>query len=593
MRRRYEAAVAYISELSLKPGQALRQSLREGYTRRSLIADLMAGVTVGIVALPLAMALAIASGVPPQHGIYTAIIAGGLIALTGGSRVQVSGPTAAFVVVLAPISAAHGLGGLLVATLMAGVVLVIMGAARLGRMIEFIPHPVTTGFTAGIAVVIATLQLKDFLGLTPASNPEHYLERVAVLGAALPTARPGDVIVGVLTLAVLIVWPKLTRRVPAPLVGLTVGLLLGLLLAAFLPEWRPATIGSRYGGIPAVPPLPALPWSFAGEGGRPLHFDLALIRELAPSALAIAVLGAIESLLCAVVADGMAGTKHDPDVELMAQGMGNIVAPFFGGIAATGAIARTATNIRAGARSPIAAIVHALFILAGVLLLAPILSLLPMAALAALLLVVAWNMSEVKHFGHILRVAPKSDTFVLLTCFSLTVIFDMVISVAVGVMLAALLFMRRMADIAHAKLIGDAHPALDEPLPRGVLLYEIAGPLFFGATQKAMSALETVRAPGRVVILHMGGVPAMDVTGLVALESALDELWRTRHFVILSGVQPQPQQVLAKGNLMPREGKLAICTSLEEAVLLAKGKRRTTAEILAAPPSGEHRPPAR
>ena len=591
MRRRYRAAVAFISDLGPKPALALRQAWKRGYGKRDLAADLVAGLVVGIVALPLAMALAIAAGVPPQHGIYTAIVAGALIALLGGSQVQVSGPTAAFVVVLAPISAKYGLEGLLLAGVMAGVILVIMGLARMGRLIEFIPHPVTTGFTAGIATVIAVLQVKDLLGLTPTSNPEHFLERVGALFEALPTARPGDVLIGGLTLATLLLWPRLTKKIPAPLVGLVAGTLASIVLARLLPDWQVATIGSRFSysdggvihaGIPAMPPHLVLPWALPGPDGQSIPLTLDLIRELVPSAAAIAMLGAIESLLCAVVADGMAGTKHDPDAELVAQGIGNLVTPFFGGIAATGAIARTATNIRAGGRTPIAAVAHAVFVLVGVALLAPALAYLPMAALAALLVVVAWNMSEAPHFVHIIRVAPKSDTFVLLACFFLTVIFDMVVAVSVGVMLAALLFMRRMADISSAKMISDAHPALDEPLPRGVILYEIAGPLFFGATQKAMSALEHIKAPGRVVILHMGGVPALDVTGLVALESSIEQLHATRHYVILAGVQPQPASVFAKAGLVPAEGKLAICSTLEEAVLLAKGRRRTTAEILAA-----------
>ena len=576
----------------LRVARALRDALREGYSSRDLRADVMAGVVVGIVALPLAMALAIAVGVPPQHGIYTAIVAGALIALLGGSQVQVSGPTAAFVVVLAPIVAKYGLAGLLVAGMMAGVILLIMGLARLGRLIEFIPHPVTTGFTAGIATVIAVLQVKDLLGLTPAGNPEHFIERLSTLVEALPTARVADVIVGAVTLAMLLVWPRINKKIPAPLVGLLAGTLVSLLLAQL--GWHVATIGTRFSfddggtiraGIPALPPHPLLPWTLPGPGGQPLVLSLEVLRELAPSAFAIAILGAIESLLCAVIADGMAGTKHDPDVELMAQGVGNLVAPFFGGIAATGAIARTATNIRAGGRSPVAAIVHAGFVLAGVAILAPALAYLPMAALAALLVIVAWNMSEAHHFVHIVRVAPKSDTLVLLACYFLTVIFDMVVAVSAGIMLAALLFMRRMADISHAKLISDEHPSLDEPLPRGVLLYEIAGPLFFGATQKAMSALENIKAPGRVMILHMGAVPAMDVTGLVALESSIAQLIATRHFVILSGVQPQPATVLAKAGLAPREGKLAICSTLEEAVALAKGKRRTTADFMVSGPN--------
>ncbi len=587
MRKRYEAAKAALTRIH--PALALRESLKAGYGRRDLTADVVAGVTVGIVALPLAMALAIASGVPPQHGIYTAIVGGAVIALLGGSRVAVSGPTAAFVVILVPIASRFGLGGLLVATLMAGVMLVLMGVARFGRLVEFIPHPVTTGFTAGIALVIATLQIKDLLGLTIEGRPQHFPDHVSAIAAALPSISPADVTVGALTLATLLLWPRVTKKVPAPLVGLIVGALAGLLLPLIVDGWRVDTVGTRFSGIPATPPLPVLPWTLPGAGGAPLVLSFDLIRSLAPSAFAIAMLGAIESLLCCVVADGMADTKHDPDVELVAQGVGNILAPFFGGIAATGAIARTATNIRAGGRTPIAAIVHALFILLGVVVLAPALSYLPMAALAALLVIVAYNMSELPHFIHILRVAPKSDSFVLLTCFLLTVVFDMVVSVTVGVMLAALLFMRRMADISTTKLVTGSHPQLEEPLPRGVLLYEIAGPLFFGATQKAMSALEHIKAPGRVVILHMGSVPAIDVTGLVALESALEELHRTKHFVIVAGVQPQPRSVFDKAGLVPDPSKLAICETLDEAVQIARGKRRPTAEFVA---SGSFKPPS-
>jgi SulP family sulfate permease len=593
MRRRYEAAkAAILPNLKFSPGSALRAELAHGYGKRDLIADALAGLVVGVVALPLAMALAIASGVPPQHGLYTSIIAGAVIALLGGSKVNVSGPTAAFVVILAPIAARFGLGGLLVATLMAGLMLVVMGLARMGRLIEFVPHPVTTGFTAGIAVVIATLQVKDFLGLTLAENPEHFLEKVAVIARALPSTQPGDLVVGLTTLAVLIGFPRVTQRVPAPLVGLIAGTIAALVVGQLAPGWSVATIGSKFSyladgvrhpGIPAMPPVPVLPWHLPGGDGQPLVLSFSLIRTLAPSAFAIAMLGAIESLLCAVVADGMAGTKHDPDVELLAQGVGNLAAPFFGGIAATGAIARTATNIRAGARSPLASFFHAVFVLAAMLALAPLLGYLPMAALAALLLVVAYRMSEVHHFLHILRVAPRSDTIVLVVCFTLTVVFDMVVSVSIGIVLAALLFMRRMAEISRTSLTVEGHPGLAEPLPRGVFLYEIAGPLFFGAAQKAMSALETVRAPGRVVILDMSSVPAMDVTGLVALESAIDELEKTGHFVIIAGVQEQPRSVLARGGVEDVAGKRAVCATLEEAVELAKGKRRSTAQITASP----------
>lgn len=332
-----------------QPAAALREALAEGYTSAQLRADAMAGAVVGVVALPLSMALAIATGVPPQHGLNTAVVAGGLVALLGGSRVQVTGPTAAFVVVLAPIVSRFGLGGLLLATLMAGVLLIAMGVARMGRLIEFVPYPVTTGFTAGIAIVIGTLQVKDFLGLSVPQMPEHYLERVAALARAVPSTRAGDFGIGLLTLAVLVLFPRLSRRVPAPLVGLAAAGLAAALLSRLLDGFHVATVASAFhGGIPQAPPQPLLPWRTPGADGQPLLLSWGLFRALAPSAFAIAMLGAIESLLSAVVADGMTGRRHDPDAELFAQGVGNVVAPFFGGIAATGAIARTATNIRSG-----------------------------------------------------------------------------------------------------------------------------------------------------------------------------------------------------------------------------------------------------
>ncbi len=530
---------------------------------------------MGVVALPLSMALAIASGVAPTHGLYTAIVAGGLIPLLGGSRVQVSGPTAAFVVILAPISHTFGVAGLVLASLMAGVLLFAMGVMRLGRFIEFVPFPVTTGFTAGIAVVIATLQVRDFLGLRVKHMPEHFVERVQALAEALPTVHGPDLAIGVLTLAILVAWPRLGRLVPAPLVALVAGAGAAVLLARFWPGFDVATIASRFQyrvrglvghGIPPLPPLPVLPWSLPGPNGRPLVLSFALFRELLPSAFAIAVLGAIESLLSAVVADGMTGRRHDPDAELMAQGTGNVVAPFFGGFAATGAIARTATNVRSGARSPIAALVHAGVVLLAVLLFAPLLGRLPMASLAALLLFVAWNMSELDHFAHVVKVAPRHDVAVLLTCFGLTVLFDMVVAVSVGVVMAALLFMKRMAEVSEVRLV-DEHPILlDRPLPKGVLVYEIAGPLFFGAAQKAMAALEEVDKGVRVVLLDLRSVPALDATGLVGLESAFERLNRAGVLVVIGGAQAQPLRVMARAGWTDRHGRVAVYGSFERAV---------------------------
>ena len=502
-----------------RPAIALRATFKRGYTAADLRADVLAGIVVGVVALPLSMALAIASGVPPQHGLYTAIVAGAVVAALGGSAVQVSGPTAAFVALLAPVAARYGVAGLMLASIMAGVLLLAMGVARLGKVMEFVPMPVTTGFTAGIAIVIATLQVKDFLGLEVKNLPDHTVGRVAALAGALPSMHAADAAVGALTFALLLVWPKLSPKIPGPLVAL--GFAAGL--AHFLPGIHVTTIGDRFSyvvdgvthaGIPRLPPLPLLPWNFPGPHGEPLGLSFQLLRELAPAAFAIALLGAIESLLSAVVADGMAGTRHDPDAELLALGTGNIVAPFFGGFAATGALARTATNIRSGARSPIAAITHSAFVLLAVLLLAPWLSFLPMASLAALLLLVAWNMGEPRHVLRMLRTAPKSDVSLLLLCLFLTVVFDMVVSVTVGVLVGALLFMRRMAEVSSGAVV-TSHPSrLAMPLPAGVLVYQIAGPRPSAPRARPWRLQrwdKTVK-----VLISMSAVPALDVTGLRA-----------------------------------------------------------------------------
>src|SRR5882724_11694715 len=443
--------------LASLPAAAVRAVLAEGYSAAFLRHDALAGLVVGIVALPLSMALAIAVGVPPQHGLYTAIVAGIATPLLGGSRFQVTGPTAAFIVILSPILVRHGLAGLLVAGGMAGVLLLAMGLFRLGRLIQFIPHPITTGFTSGIATVIGVLQIKDLLGLRPARVPDHFLERVWSYVQARHTANLSEMSIGALTLALL---PRVTKRVPAPLIALPLAAVAAWLAHRFVAGFDVATIGSNFTtvidgqvvhGIPRLPPQPMLPWH-VGDG---LPLRLSTFRALFPAAVAIALLGAIESLLSAVVADAMAGTKHDPDSELLALGVGNLLCPFFGGIACTGAIARTATGIRYRSRSPFATVIHALVVLAAVLALAPLISYLPMASLAGLLVIVAWNMSEAKHFLHTVRVAPKSDVAVLLTCYALTVIFDMVVAVTAGMILAAFLFMRRMAEVASVQLVGE------------------------------------------------------------------------------------------------------------------------------------------
>jgi sulfate permease, SulP family len=558
----------------------LKQKLKEGYSGADLRADIAAGLVVGVVALPLSMALAIASGVPPQHGLYTAIIAGTICALLGGTRCQVTGPTAAFVVILVPIVGKFGIGGLLVAGLMAGLILMAMGALKLGSLIQYIPHPVTTGFTAGIAVVIATIQLKDFFGLHMAA-PASYAERWQLMWSTRATASGAELLVGVTTLAMLIGIPKLTKRVPAPLIALTLAAAGAALASHLHPAFVVETIGSRFSsvvnghvlrGIPPLPPMPLLPWHMAGANGAPMHLSVATVRELAGPAFAIAMLGAIESLLAAVVSDGMSGTRHDPNAELIALGIANVVCPLFGGIAATGALARTATNIRAGARSPFAAVVHSIFVLACTIALAPLVAYLPMAALAALLILVAKNMAEARHFVHIIGVAPRSDALVLVTCFALTVLFDMVLAVSVGVVLAAMLFMRRMAALSETRLDVGTMARLE--LPPGVKLYEIAGPLFFGAAQRAMSVLDEIGGTkdnweSQAVILFLGQVPAIDATGLVALETTIDKLKRGGHKVILAGLKPQVAEVIERAHIIREPGRLAIAPDLDAALSLA------------------------
>ena len=576
-RTRYRASSAPTPWQRL-PAAALRAVLQEGYTGTDFRRDLLAGAVVGIVALPLSMALAIAVGAPPQAGLYTAIVAGFVVALLGGSRTQVTGPTAAFVVILAPIYARFGLPGLLVSGLLAGIILVAMGLFRMGRLIEFIPYPVTTGFTAGIGTVIAVLQLKDLFGLTLEGNPEQFLDRVWAMAKALPSFSAPELTIGLLTLGCLLLWPRLVRRVPAALVALPLAAAAALLLPRVWPGFDVATIASTFEtkvrrvvihGIPQMPPMPLWPW--LAEGHRhafPLDFNA--FRQILPGAFTIAMLGAIESLLSAVVADGLARTKHDPDAELVALGVGNIVTPFFGGIPATGAIARTATNVRAGARSPFAAMIHALVVLAAMLALAPLIGYLPMASLAALLLVVAWNMSEVKHVRRMLKIAPTSDVLVLLTCYALTVFFDMVTAVSVGIGLAALLFMRRMIEVSDTRLSESEHPGLPGALPKGVFVYDIRGPLFFGAAERATATLSEVAGRAQVLILQMDHVPAMDATGLVAFESALESLARQHTLAILTGLREQPRRVLANAGIIECPDCLLVCDDIASALEAAQ-----------------------
>ena len=566
------------------PGIAtgLRAAWRDGYGLTDLRADVMAGLTIGTVAVPLSMALAIATGVPPQHGLYTAIVAGAIIALTGGSRFNVSGPTAAFVVILFPIVQQYGLGGLLIASMMAGVILVILGLTRMGRLIQFVPYPVVLGFTAGIAVVIAVLQVPDFLGLETGPLGEHFVDNVAVIATSFPTVAPFELGVGLFALVCMLAWPRLRIPVPAPLIGLVVGAIAAFCLNRWLggTDAGPVveTIASRFAwevsgatgtGIPPVPPTFTAPWLLPGADGEPLKLSFDLIRALLGPAIAIAMLGAIESLLCAVVSDGLTRTKHDPNAELIGQGLGNIVAPLFGGITATAAIARTATNIRSGARSPIAAVVHSLVVLLAVVALAGLLGLVPMAALAALLFIIAWNMSEARHFVGTLRSAPPGDVAILVICFGLTVFFDMVLAVAVGIGLAAALFIRRMALLTQTERVEiDDHPTI-KGLPAEVALYDINGPLFFGAAEKALSSLHRVDPTIRTVILDMHDVPSMDGTAIVALKSLVAEMKHGHVSLILVGLQPRIIAKLRRADIRKVAGSLTYCGELEQANTVA------------------------
>jgi sulfate permease, SulP family len=551
---------------------ALRQTWQAGYSLRALRGDLAAGLTVGVIAIPLAMALAIAVGVAPQYGLYTVLVAAPLIALSGGSRFNVSGPTAAFVVILLPITQQYGLGGLLLCSMLAGLILIALGLGRAGRLIEFVPYPVTLGFTAGIGIVIATLQLKDLFGLTISGQPLHYVEQLEALLRATPSAHVGDALVGAMSLAVLLIWPRWVPKVPGHLAALAVGSLFGLALEYFgIPL---ATLGERFSysldgvvhaGIPPFLPSFAWPWQLPAANGQPLQLSFELIRQLLAPAFAIAMLGAIESLLCAVVADGMTGSKHDPNAELIGQGLGNLIAPLFGGITATAAIARSAANVRAGAFSPLAAIIHAGVVLVAILLLAPLFSYLPMAALAALLLMVAWNMSEPGHVLHTLRIAPRSDVLVLLTCLILTVLFDMVLAVGVGLLLAAGLFIKRMSDLTDtAVLPKHFHQALHD-LPEHVLVYAIRGPLFFGAAEKALSVLRRYSPDVKLVIVDISAVPLLDLTALAALDNVLRDYRKQNIGLILVGSSPRVRLKLRRANIQREEGRLAYVSTLEQA----------------------------
>jgi sulfate permease, SulP family len=525
---------------------AVVEAWRAGLFRRNQwMPNIVAGVIVGVVALPLAMAFAIASGVKPEQGLYTAIIAGIAVSLFGGSRVQIAGPTGAFIVILAGVVAQFGVSGLLLATLMAGVMLVVMGLARLGAVIRFIPDPVIVGFTAGIAVIIWIGQWQYFFGLPAPTGEPFYLKTWQLL-QALPRLHPATTLLAVGSLALALFGPRVPgmARVPGPLLAMVAATIVA---SAFdLPGV--ATIESTFGAIPRSLPQLQLP---------EMGFDRMML--LLPSAFTIAMLGAIESLLSAVVADGMAGTRHDSNQELIGQGVANIISPLFGGIAATGAIARTATNIRNGGTMPLAGVVHAVTLLLILLVIAPYAGKVPLCALAAILFVVAWNMSEARRFLRLVRKAPRSDVAILLITFALTILTDLVVAVNIGVILAMFQFMRRMSASVEVVEHGQAslrqelvEAGLDE-LPKDVAVYAIEGPFFFGSVDSLERALSWTREPPRYMALRLERVPFMDATGLKRLESTIDNLRRRGVQVLLSGANLRVLRKLARAEIVRRD----------------------------------------
>ena len=514
--------------------------------RRHWAPNILSGVVVGVVALPLAMAFAIASGAKPEQGLYTAIVAGFLVSALGGSRVQIAGPTGAFIVILAGVTAKHGIDGLQIATMMAGVMLLLLGTARLGALLKFIPDPVIVGFTAGIGIIIFVSQWKDFFGLPPVAG-EHFHEKLWHVTQALPQLHPATTAVGIASFLLVIYSPRLPgmSRVPGPLVALVAA----TVAQAVFGFEGVATIGSAFGGIPQGLPTPQFP-----------QVSAARVIELLGPAFAIAMLGAIESLLSAVVADGMAGTRHNSNQELIGQGIANIAAPIFGGFAATGAIARTATNVRNGGTSPLAGMVHALTLLLIALFLAPLAFHIPLAALAAILFVVAWNMSAAGHVVKMVRRAPRADVVILLVTLTLTVFADLVVAVNIGVLLAMLQFLRRMASSVEVRQATEEEISREFPhlgpskLPPGVLVYAVEGPFFFGAVDSFERVLAETHTDPRVLIIRLRWVPFIDITGLQRLEEAIRDLQRRGVRVMISGANERVHGKLANAGILELVG---------------------------------------
>lgn len=523
-------------------------SVMKTYNSKQLVKDIIAGLIVAIIALPLSIALAIASGVSPEQGLYTAIFAGFFISFLGGSRVQIGGPTAAFVVIIYGIVTQYGMAGLTVATLMAGIILILMGLLKFGSLIKYIPYTITTGFTAGVALGIFAGQIKDFLGLDMGAVPSEFIDKVEAYAKHITTIDRDTVIVGVISLAILIIMPFISKIVPGSLVAIIVA----TLIVKFTPL-ETATIGSVYGELSSNIPAPSIP-----------DFNFEMIRELLPSAFTIAILAGIESLLSCVVSDGMINSRHRSNMELIGQGVGNIASGLFGGIPATGAIARTAANVKNGGRTPIAGMVHAITLLIILKLAMPLAAMIPMTTLAAILIVVAYNMSEWREFVDLCKHAPKSDVTILFVTFILTVIFDLVVAIEVGIVLAALLFIKRMSDVSSVRSwtyingYDDSHE--NDPMhiglkevPEHTLVYEIDGPMFFGVADNFLSI--SVTDDTKVLILRMRSVPAMDITALNALEKVYNICEGKNVTLVLSHVNEQPKHMMEKAGFVEKVGE--------------------------------------
>lgn len=535
-------------------------TVMKGYTKEQFVKDVVAGIIVAIIALPLSIALALASGVGPEQGIYTAIIAGFIISFLGGSSVQIAGPTAAFATIVAGIVAENGMSGLATATILAGIILIVMGLLRFGSLIKFIPYTITVGFTAGIAVTIVIGQLKDFFGITYAQGTQavETMEKLKAYVAFAGTVNWQAVIVGVVCLAVLIVWPKISEKIPGSLIAVIVGIVMVKGIGMHV-----NTIGDLY-TISNALPKPVMP-----------DFSLETVGRMLPDAFTIAILAAIESLLSCVVADGMVNSRHRSNMELVAQGAGNIGSALFGGIPATGAIARTAANIKNGGRTPVAGMVHAIVLLLVLVVLMPYAALIPMPTIAAILFMVAYNMCQWRTFVHLVKTAPKSDIIVLVLTFALTVIFDLVVAIEIGMILACLLLLRRMSEESEVKSWkyiedeNDPDSIMLRKVPKHVRVYEISGPMFFGAADRI--ATISVKDFTRCLVIRMRAVNALDATAMHSLEELYDKLSKKHIAVVFSHVNEQPMHVMQKAGFVEKVGSENFCAHIDEALERAAG----------------------